>query len=168
MFKKILLEIVDEGNCFLESGFVLAPVHQECFRPEHLGHLGEHGGSALCHEIIRETSQERVGRDAGQPVRPPAFQSHFQFACRHVRTYVVSHGGMQIPQYLHSPRDFVFFFLADQQADPLFVIIPQRGHEIFRLVVFASQSDDEHTAGIGMQGHVAQDAARVFVVFSQL
>ena len=59
--KKILFEVVDHGNRLVEEFLRTTAVHQDRFCSEHLGYLCQDGCSALCHEPVRELSNEGIG-----------------------------------------------------------------------------------------------------------
>ena len=56
----------------------------------------------------------------------------------------------------------------NEELDALAVVVAEQFFELLRLVVLTSQAEHEHTAGIGMQGDVAQNLACVLVVAAQL
>ena len=71
------------GDGAVEDGARAAALHQERFRAEHLGNLGEDSGTAARDEPVAEAAHERVGREAGEAVGAAALEPHDQFRGRH-------------------------------------------------------------------------------------
>lgn len=59
-------------------------------------------------------------------------------------------------------------FLGDDKLDAVLVVVAEHGHEVVRLVVFATEGEYEYAACIGVQHDVAQYLAGGLMVFGEL
>ena len=168
MGKEIFLEVVNQAHGLLEEFRRAATVHQNGFRPEHLGHFRQHRGASLRNQIVGKHAQQRIGRDAGKTVGATAFQSHAQLGEGHIGTLVLTALGIQFTQDAHAFLVFIVHLLRHQETDTVFVIRADEFPKHVGLVVLASQTYHQHGSGIGMQHHVAQNLLRVLMVFAQL
>ena len=69
---------------------------------------------------------------------------------------------------LQTVFDLVPHFLGDEHPHAAFIDRADQLAESFQLVVLATEGDHQHAAGIGMMDHVAEYAARILVVVTQL
>ena len=169
MREEVFLEVVDEGDGLAEELLRPTAVHQDGFGSEHLRHLGEDAGSALRHKPIAELAYEGVGGDARETVAASALQAHAELCHRHILAFVLGSLPAEFAQLAKSFLHLVALYaLRHEQANALLVVVAQHGHEVFGLVVFASQREHQHTARIGVEHDVAQYLARVLVVVREL
>ena len=64
MRQEILLEVIDHRYRLVEEFFGAAAVHQDGLSTKHLGHFGEHAGTALSHKPVAELTHKRIGGNA--------------------------------------------------------------------------------------------------------
>lgn len=73
MTLEIILEVIDQIYGLVEQFLVGTTVHQNGLCTEHLGNLGQDGGTALRDQQVGETSYQRVGGNTDSPSLPPHF-----------------------------------------------------------------------------------------------
>ncbi len=77
---EIVFKIVYKVYGLMENFFVFTAVHEERFRTEHFGNLGEDGRSAFGDEKVGKNTDGGIGGDARQAVGTAAFHADNQFA----------------------------------------------------------------------------------------
>ena len=68
MSDKVLFEIINHRHQLAKRLFIATVAHQQLFGAEHFRYFGQHGGTAVSNQVVRETAQHRVSGDAGQTV----------------------------------------------------------------------------------------------------
>jgi len=110
MVEEIAFEAVDHRDLRLEHGFIGGTLHQQPFRAEHFGYLGQDRLSACLRHPIGDTPDQRIGGEAAEPVRPAAFQARPQGAKAH-RFAPVLRGKFQ--QFIDRGGGFAIFVGTD-------------------------------------------------------
>ena len=145
-----------------------AAVHQKALGAEHLGHLGQDGGAAPLAQHIREAADGGVGGDAGQAVRTAALHAHHQLG--HGDGLPLELAGVfgQFFQQFAGGGELVLHVLADQELDPVGVVLAQLGLELVGLDVLAAQVQHQHAGRVGVADQGRQQLAGLGVVMAGL
>ena len=168
MADEILFKIVDEIDCLAEGGFVLAAVHQDGFRTEHLRHFGQQCCAAVTGKQVGGTAQKRVGGDTGKPVASAAFKTDDQLAGGNGLTLELRGIGGQFVEQPHARLHLVLYILRDEELDAVGVVFAEYLFELGDIVVFAAEAQHKHCARVRMANHRREELLRVFMVFAQL
>ena len=150
MADEVILKAVDHVLGLDEHFLIDAAVHQEALGTEHLGYLGQHGGTAAGAQHIAEAADGGVGGDAGQAVRAAALHADHQLAHRDRLTLELTGVSSQLFQDLTGGSELVVHILAGQELDPVVVILAQLFHELIVLQVLAAQMQHQNGSGIGV------------------
>lgn len=119
---EIVFKIVYEVYGLMENFFVFTAVHEERFRTEHFGNLGEDGRSAFGDEKVGKNTDGGIGGDARQAVGTAAFHADNQFAAGD--GFALCRAGV-VGQLLYqgeAVRDFVLRILGDKKFDAVRVV----------------------------------------------
>lgn len=106
----------------MENFFVFTAVHEERFRTEHFGNLGEDGRSAFGDEKVGKNADGGIGGDARQAVGTAAFHADNQFTAGD--GFALCRAGV-VGQLLYqgeAVRDFVLRILGDKKFDAVRVV----------------------------------------------
>ena len=168
MGNEVLLEVIDHRHQLAKRLFVTAMAHQQLLSAKHFRNFGQHGGATVGNHIVGETSQHRVSRDAGQAVRPAAFQTKLQLAQFTRLTLIVAHHVVQLMEMFYPRLHFVFLMLADHEVHAFRIELAQRFAEGIHLVVFTTKPHHQHRPRVRVTHHVLQHGAGVDVIVTQL
>ena len=145
MREEVVLEIIDERNCLIEELTVLATVHKDCLCTEHFWYLGEDACAALSYEPVGEFALKWVGGNARESVRATAFKTYAEFTYWNINALVLLAYPVHLTENVHAVFNLVTFnLLCHNELDALLVIVAKHSHEVIRLIVLASEGENEH------------------------
>ena len=168
--EEVVLEVVDERDGLVEQLLVAATLHEDGLGTEHFRNFGEDGGATLgLAEEVGESTNQWVARDARIAVGAATLQADAE--CRG-RTGLTLEG-LCVLDDLGEGLDTVLHFvalnlLANHELNAVRIIAFAELLEDLRLVVLATQADDEDATCIGVKNHVAKHFLGVFVVLAEL
>ena len=168
MADEVFLEIVDEIDRLAEGRLILAAIHQDGLRAEHLRHLGQQRRAAVARQQIGRAAQQRVGGDAGQAVAAAAFEADDQLGSVHRLSLEGGGVGGQLVEEPHARFDFILHVLRDEEFHALGVVIAEHLLEFVYVVVFTAEAQHEHRARVRMAHHRGEQLLGVPVILAEL
>ncbi len=168
MADKVLLEIVDHADSLVEDLLILAAGEQDILRTEHLRNLGEDRGAAESDQSVGETSDGRVGRDAGEAVGAAALHADNQLRCRDRLTLELGGILRKLMDNLAALLYFIFDVLAGQELHALRIILAETLEEEVHREVLAAEGETEDAARVRMMDQCGQKLSGLLKVAAQL
>ena len=123
MALEIVFEVIDQIYSLVEQFLVGTTVHQNGLCTEHLGNLGQDGGTTLGDQQIGETSYQRIRSNAGQSVPAAALHADDQFADADGLSLEFGSVIDQTLDDLYGVCDLVLVLLAYQEFHTVLIII---------------------------------------------
>jgi len=120
---EIILEVIDQIYGLMEQFLVGTTVHQNGLCTEHLGNLGQDGGTALRDQQVGETSYQRVGGNTGQSVTAAALHTDDQLAYADGLSLELGSIINQALDHLYGICDLILVLLAYQEFHTVLIII---------------------------------------------
>lgn len=170
MGEEVVLEVVDHRDGVLKKAFIGTTFHEDRLCTEHLGHFGKDcGATFLLTEVVGESAKERIGSDAGEAIRATTLQADAEFAGGYGDALVLLSLANQLFEEFDTIGNLVaLHFLTDHELNAILVVFATELFEEARLVVLATQSDDENGSGIGVVNHIAKNLAGILMIFAEL
>ena len=165
---KILLEVIDHADRFLEDLCVLAAGKQNVLRAEHLRNFGQDRGAAERDQSVGETSHGRVCRDSGETVGAAALHADDQLGCRN--RLALELGGIlrELMDELAALLNFIFNILAGEEFHAIRVILAEPLKEEVHREVFAAECQAENAACVRMADQRGEKLSGLVEVAAQL
>ena len=168
MRNEVLFKVIHHGHQLVEGLFIAAVAHQQLLSAEHFRHFRQHGGATVGDQVIRETTQHRVGGNPRKAVRSAALEAKLQLAQFAWLTFVVTHHLIKLMQMLKSRFHLIVLLLADHKVYALRIELTEGFTERVDLVVLTAQANHQHRPGVRVTHHVLQHGAGIDVIITQL
>ena len=165
---KILFKIVYQLHRLIEQFPVLTPVHEQRFRTEHFRNFRQNRRAFFADEQIGKLSDQRICRNAGKSVASAAFHADDEFRYADFFPLKTRCVGNQFIQQFSARLHLVFRFLADKEFHSVRIHFPDIRFQNIDIAVFASKSEHQYAAGIGMLNQIRQYGSRVLLVVAHL
>src|SRR6185369_17670567 len=168
VLQEVALEVVHDLRNAGEHLLVRRALHEQPFCAEDFRDLRQDRRAACVRDAIGDAPYQWIRRDAAEPVRAAALQSHGE---RSKRTRLALDARSDVCEFFDDPQPFFDFILrrlrgerADVRALRLGNLLQQR----LELVRLAAESEDQHAAGIGMPRECGDELARALEIAAEL
>ena len=165
---EVILEAVDHVLSLDKNIMVDAAIHQEALGTEHLGYLGQHGGTAALAHHVGKAADGGVGGDAGQAVRAAALHAHHQIGHGDRLTLELPGIGSQLLEDIAGSGELVVHLLTGEELHTVVVVLAQLFHELIVLQVLAAQMQHQNGSSIGVAHQRSQQLAGLCMVVAGL
>ena len=168
VFDEVAPEVVEDRRHAIEHLPARRAIEQQLLGAEHLGDLGQDRGAAGVHAPVRDSPDERIGRDAAQAVGASALESELEVGQRTRLASIRAGHCDEFGNRGETRLQLILHALRRERADPAPFDSVERPEQPVQLVRLATETDDEDAPRIRMARQRRDQAARARKVVAKL